>query len=170
MEGVGPGFPGAPDVELGGGGGGGAFFVACPAGFSSFCDSFFKTKVEGADGVGLGSRGPSPRSDTLYPMSFQYIKPAYPFLGLEFVKLASLLSQPIIKFEFQSLYRSFNLHNVRSYTLLSSFMDNVNWPVYDSYSNSSPFYPRYFSLACFYMSNEARYRHRTVLNMYILRV
>ena len=81
MEGVRPGFPGAPDVELGGGGGG-AFFVACPAGFSSFCDSFFKTKVEGADGVGLGSRGPSPRSDTLYPMSFQYIKPAFPFLGL----------------------------------------------------------------------------------------
>ena len=30
-----------PDLELKGGGGGGRFFVAYPAGFSSFCDSFF---------------------------------------------------------------------------------------------------------------------------------
>ena len=36
----GAGVPRAPDVDLGGGGGG-AFFVAWPAGFSSFCDSFF---------------------------------------------------------------------------------------------------------------------------------
>ena len=65
MEGVGPGSPELQTLIWGGGGGGGAFFVAWPAGFSSFCDSFFKTKVEGADGVGLGSRGPSPRSDTV---------------------------------------------------------------------------------------------------------
>ena len=59
MEGAGPGSPELQTfVELGGGGGEGAFFVACPAGFSSFCDSFFKTKVKGADRVGLGSPGP----------------------------------------------------------------------------------------------------------------
>ena len=50
-----------PDLELRGP----QFFVACPAGFSSFCDSFcfFTQNREGGGGVG-GPLGPSPRSAT----------------------------------------------------------------------------------------------------------
>ena len=56
-----------PDLELKGRR---CFFVACPTGFSSFCDSssFFTQKKKG----GLGPPGPSPNSATDLLFEFEF--------------------------------------------------------------------------------------------------
>ena len=81
VEGVGPGSPELQTLSWGGGVGALFFSLALPA-FLKFAILFLKTNYKGRTGWGWGPRGPSPRSDTVYPMSLQYIKPVYPFLGL----------------------------------------------------------------------------------------
>ena len=53
-----------PDLELRGGGGEGRFFVDCPAGFSSFSNSFFFLIFIQNKASGPGLPGPSSRSTT----------------------------------------------------------------------------------------------------------